>query len=260
MNKLLRYVSIILLACGAICSDAQTLSLKANYLLGKESNNIYFIPNGYDISNRVFHDDYKDIVHVNSKVSFLEVKYSTPKLSFKQIKLYPLYLVGYSKDLFIFNVSYLNPPMVYDFSERSLLNGLLIGGAFHFKKIKDYNFFIEAGFSHKHYSKKIKNFDFVSNSEFINQEVHIVSKNEDNIGSVVRAGVDLKLNEKNGFSFGLTRIASNRNKVNYWYDRTTQGGGASGEGENTGYWYHSKRYKFWYFNIGYQYNIVLKKK
>lgn len=243
-----------MIAFQASSSLAQTLAIKTSFLFGMESKNL-FIENSSSFQTHQNH--YNATPNKNSKLAFLELKYSNPKFSVLNFQFYPSVISGYSSDLYEFNRP-LNPPLVYNFKEHSFVNGLLFGSSFHPKKRKDYDFFVEFGFAHKYFKNKTVTIDIYEKSEYISDEVHLTTNYKDNFGTIFRAGFDLKLNKNNSISIGLTHITCLKNKINYYYNRDTQGGGQSGIGDNI-FWDDSMKYKFWYLNVGYQYAIILKK-
>ena len=245
----MKYFLSLTICLSGLTSMGQNFSISSSFSFGTESSNINLK------SNRLknYRNHYKYITNKNSKMAMFEIKYTDPKLRLKSIQLYPLLMTGYASDLFAFNVNDINMPITYDFSEHSFLNGILLGGAFHPKKVKDYNFYVEVGVVNKHFTKTEGKIDVVYSDDIFYQEIHILSKYKNGFGMIYRGGVDLKLNKRNSLSLGLTHITSNKTKIDYAYERIESGGGGqAGVGDNNGYW-ENKKNKFWCLNIRYQY-------
>jgi hypothetical protein len=254
-NKKMRYrmvFSVLLIWQSSLC---QSFTISSALLFGTESNNINIRADRW----KSVKDHYKDVTNKNAKAVMLEIKYFNPKLKLGSTKYYPLLMTGYAKDLFSFNYTQVNLPIVFDFSECSWLNGLLLGGSFHPKKIKDYNFFMELGIVNRRYPIRVDEINNVDTGNYIYSEIHLTSHYKNSFGLIFKSGVDLKLKERSSLSFGITRLSSVKTIVTYSFYRRESGLGEGGKGDNNGY-YDSKINKYWYFNVGYHYNITLKKR
>ena len=252
----MKIVIPFILTFGSLFSNAQTVSFIPSLLFGTESNNINLGSNSA-IRSKTYKNHFRKISNKNSKGAVLEIKYNHPKFTLSNVDFYPAFTTGYFSNLFMFD-EYTIIPTVSDFSEQSWLNGFLIGGSFHSKNTTDFHFFFEAGIVHKHYFNKTVNVDIIDNTDLSSLEVHISSKNKDNLGFMIRSGLNLKLNKKSSLIFGLVYLNEKRNIVNYSYRRDYIGSGTSvsGEGDNISD-YSSKNYNFFYLTFGYQYNIFL---
>lgn len=249
--KLLFAFSVILIWQSSV---GQNVIIGPSLLFGTESNNINLKSNRWKSGT----DHYMNITNKNAKLAMLEFKYSNHKLMLGLTKFYPLLVTGYAADLFSFHVNNTNIPINYDYSEYSWVNGLLIGGSFHPKNIKDYNFFVELGIVNRHYFNKSEQIDVIDIGQAGYQEIHLTSKYNSGFGMIIKGGVDLRLNKKHSFSLGFARLASDKTIVSYSYKREVSGGGESGKGDNNGY-YEDSRNQYWYLNFRYQYTLAAKK-
>ena len=250
----MRNLLFLLFALECLNTLGESFEIKTSLLLGTDASNINIRANGSDN----YQDHRRTISNKNAKASFIEIKYLNPKLSLGTVHFYPLVMTGYASELFLFDTKGYMPPFSYNFSQKSMLNTLLIGGKLSPMHSKDYSFYFETGIVFKHYFAKKVNIDFVEEYESTYTELHISSINKDNLGLILRTGIDLKLNKNNGLSFGITRLTARRNLINYSFMAEIPGGGGVEDGNNS-FFNYSKNYKFWCLNIGYQHTFNLRK-